>query len=96
MMFSPPNLMSTISTTWPFVGEEGLCVFSIMSPVTQVALVEVNRASKKFMPSPSAVISGSMSSPVPERIRNRKEKDEQGGGVEPKPGQGAGPVRESQ
>jgi len=44
-----------------------------MSPVTQVALVEVNRASRKGMPRPSTVISGSINRPVPDRMRNRKE-----------------------
>ena len=71
MMFRPPSLMSTMSTTWPLWVKKVSASWTIR-PVTQVALVEVNRASDKVMPSPSVVISGSMSKPVPERMRARK------------------------
>ena len=71
MMFSPPSLIRTIRTTWPLCVKK-VSASSIISPVTQVALVEVKRASKKGMPPEFTVISGSMSRPVPARMRKRK------------------------
>ena len=58
-------------TTWP-LKEKKVTVSTTIKPVTQVALVDVNRASRNPMLPGATVISGSMSRTVPMVISPRK------------------------
>ncbi len=82
MMPKPPSWMSARITTCP-KGLQWLAVSSTTSPVTQVALVAVKRASMNLVPCPSAEAIGSMSSPVPTLMRtmNRPSRVTAGGGA---------------
>ena len=71
MKFNPPNWMSTRSTQCP-LWVKYVMVSTLISPVTQVALVAVNKASAQGMPPSTVVIWGMLSSHVPAAISTRK------------------------
>jgi hypothetical protein len=70
IILSPPSWISIIIIVFPFNVKHN-DVSTTTRPVTQHALVEVNRASIKLMP--ETVISGRSNKPAPDRIRNIKD-----------------------
>lgn len=65
----PPSWMSVRITSWPKTVQL-VNVSRTTRPVTQVALVEVNRASRNPAGSPREAM-GSISSPAPARMTSR-------------------------
>ena len=72
MIFSPPNCIKSMSTVCPF-WVKYVAVSTTIKPVTQLALMEVNRASKNGIYSICDVISGIINKPVPIKIRKINE-----------------------
>ena len=72
MIPSPPSWMRPSTTAWP-KSDRSVAVSTTVRPVTQVALVAVNRASSNHRGRcPVGTARGSISRPAPTRIRNRK------------------------
>ena len=67
----PPIWMSTAMTTWPNILKVS-AVSTTTRPVTQTALVAVNRASSGAMCSPGCTAKGSISSAAPHKISSAK------------------------
>ena len=73
MMFNPPNWISNRINTFPF-NEKKVAVSTTIKPVTQLALMEVNRASINDIPCLSALISGSINRELPIMISTTKDR----------------------